>query len=41
MENIPAGSAFLNLLAKGCRSRLGSDWTKRSVYEESASSTLF
>lgn len=29
--NIPRGSAFLNLLARGCLSRLGRDWTKRSV----------
>ena len=27
----PSGSAFLNLLVKGCRSRLGRDWTKRKV----------
>jgi hypothetical protein len=32
----PAGSAVLNLLDKGIRSRLGSDWTKRRVYVESA-----
>lgn len=29
--DLPAGSAFLNLLASGCRSRLGRDWTNRSV----------
>lgn len=29
--SIPAGSAFLNLFANGCRSRLGSDWTNRNV----------
>jgi hypothetical protein len=28
---LPAGSAFLNLVDKGCRSRLGSDWTNRNV----------
>lgn len=28
----PCGSAFLNLFLSGCRSRLGSDCTKRRVY---------
>ena len=30
-DDIPAGSAFLNLFARGCRSRFGNDWTKRRV----------
>lgn len=30
---LPRGSAFLNLLLNGCRSRFGNDWTKRRVWE--------
>lgn len=33
IEILPAGSAFLNLLLKGRRSRFGNDCTKRNVYK--------
>ena len=31
-DTIPRGSAFLNLFDRGCRSRFGSDCTKRRVW---------